>query len=133
MADEQPPQGRAHGEIVTEISNGIVALLKLYYGRGPTHSKTYYQDDLVVCLLRGGFSPLEQTLLDAGRVNVVVMQRIEFQDVMKGRFSAVIERATGRPVIGFTSGNQHDPPLLSEVFVLAGSAARGDKLAPSGH
>ena len=129
MPDQPPHQGRPHGEILTEISDGIVALLKRYYGRGPTHSRTYYQDDLVVCLLRGGFSPLEQTLLDAGRVNVVVMQRIEFQAVMSGRFSAVIERATGRSVIGFTSGNQHDPPLLSEVFVLAAAVAQDDTLA----
>jgi uncharacterized protein YbcI len=129
MSDEQPPPGRAHGEILTEISEGIVALLKRYYGRGPTHSKTYYHDDLVVCVLRGGVFPLEQTLLDAGRVHVVLMQRVEFQAVMSGRFSAVIEQATGRPVIGFTSGSQHDPPMLSELFVLASPAANDDKIA----
>jgi uncharacterized protein YbcI len=129
MSDQQPPQGRAHGEILSEISEGVVALLKTYYGRGPTHSKTYYQDDLVVCLLRGGFSPIEQTLIDAGRVNAVVRQRIEFQAVMSGRFSAVVEQATGRQVIGFTSGNQNDPPLLSEVFVLAAPTAHDDRIA----
>ncbi|MEA2220405.1 MAG: hypothetical protein QOJ35_3031 [Solirubrobacteraceae bacterium] len=122
MSDQRSPQTSVHGEILTEISDGIVALLKRYYGRGPTQSKTYYHDDLVVCLLRGGFSPLEQTLLDAGRFSVVVMQRIEFHDVMSERFAAVVERATGRSVIGFTSGGQHDPPMLSEVFVLAAPA-----------
>jgi hypothetical protein len=44
----------------------VVALLKEYYGRGPTQAKTCYQDDLVVCLLRGGFTRVEQTLLDGG-------------------------------------------------------------------
>ena len=45
----------------------MVALLKEYYGRGPTRTKSYYEDDLVVCVLRGGFSRVEQTLLEGGR------------------------------------------------------------------
>jgi len=32
---------------------------------GPTRTKSYYEDDLVVCVLRGGFSRVEQTLLEA--------------------------------------------------------------------
>jgi hypothetical protein len=31
----------------------------------------------------------------------------------------VIEQATGRRVIGFMSGNQQDPDMMCEVFVLA--------------
>jgi hypothetical protein len=57
-----------HGDVLTAVSEGMVALLKEYYGRGPTQAKTYYMDDLVVCLLRGGFTRVEQTLLDGGRV-----------------------------------------------------------------
>jgi uncharacterized protein YbcI len=51
----------------------------------------------------------------------VIQQRMEFQDVMRSRFEEVIERATGRKVIGFMSGNQQDPDLMCEVFILAGS------------
>jgi len=108
-----------HGDILTAISDGMVALLKEYYGRGPTQAKTYYQDDLVVCLLRGGFTRVEQTLLDGGRGHAVIQQRIEFQEVMRERFEAVIEHATGRHVIGFMSGNQQDPDMICEVFVLS--------------
>lgn len=43
-----------HGDVLTAISDGMVALLKEFYGRGPTRAKSYYQDDLVVCVLRGG-------------------------------------------------------------------------------
>ncbi len=108
-----------HGEILTGISDGLVGLLKDYYGRGPTQAKTYYQDDLVVCLLRGGFTRVEQTLLDGGRGHAVIQQRMEFQEVMRERFEAVIERATGRRVVGFMSGNQQDPDMICEVFILA--------------
>ena len=110
----------SHGDILTAISDGIVGLLKEYYGRGPTEAKSYYQDDLVVCVLRGGFSRVEQTLLDEGRGAAVIHQRMAFQEVMRPRFAEVIERATGRKVIGFMSGNQQEPDLMCEVFILAG-------------
>jgi hypothetical protein len=38
---------------------------------------------------------------------------------MRERFTAVVEHATGRPVIGFMSGNQQDPDMICEVFVLS--------------
>jgi uncharacterized protein YbcI len=112
---------RTHGDVLTAISDGLVALLKDYYGRGPTRAKSYYEDDLVVCLLRGGFSRVEQTLLEGGRGSAVIQQRMEFQELMRERFEAVIERATGRRVIGFMSGNQQDPDMICEVFILAPS------------
>jgi uncharacterized protein YbcI len=107
------------GDVLTAISDGMVALLKEFYGRGPMRTKSYYHDDLVVCVLRGGFSRVEQTLLDGGRGTAVIQQRMEFQDLMRERFEAVIESATGRQVIGFMSGNQQDPDLMCEVFILA--------------
>ena len=107
-----------HGDVLTAISDGMVALLKEFYGRGPTRAKSYYEDDLVVCVLRGGFTRVEQTLLEGGRGAAVIQQRMEFQEVMRERFAAVIEHATGRPVIGFMSGNQQHPDMMCEVFVL---------------
>jgi uncharacterized protein YbcI len=118
-----PPTPRSkpatHGDVLTAISDGIVGLLKEYYGRGPTRAKSYYEDDLVVCLLRGGFTRVEQTLLEGGRGEAVIHQRMEFQELMRDRFAKVIEDATGRRVIGFMSGNQQHPDIMCEVFILA--------------
>ena len=108
-----------HGDVLTAISDGLVALLKEFYGRGPTRAKSYYEDDLVVCVLRGGFTRVEQTLVEGGRGAAVIQQRMEFQELMRERFEAVIEHATGREVIGFMSGNQQHPDMMCEVFVLA--------------
>ena len=108
-----------HGEVLTAVSDGLVALLKEFYGRGPTQTKSYYQDDLVVCVMRGGFTRVEQTLLDGGRGSAVIEQRMAFQELMRDRFVGVIEAATGRPVVGFMSGNQQDPDMMCEVFMLA--------------
>lgn len=121
QAKEEAAARRSHGEELTAISAGLVALLKEFYGRGPTQAKSYYQDDLVVCILRGGYTQVEQTLRDGGRGSAVIEQRMQFQELMRERFEAVIEKATGREVIGFMSGNQQEPDLMCEVFILAPS------------
>ena len=61
---------------------------------------------------------VEQTLVDSGRGAAVIQQRMEFQEVMGDRFKEVVERASGRRVIGFMSGNQQEPDLMCEVFIL---------------
>jgi len=107
--------------VLTAISDGIVALLREFYGRGPTQAKSYYQDDLVVCVLRGGYTRVEETLRNGGRGSAVIEQRMEFQELMRERFEGVIQDATGREVIGFMSGNQQQPDMMCEVFILAPS------------
>ena len=118
--------------MLTGVSEGMVALLKDFYGRGPTRAKTYYEDDLVVCLLRGGFSRVEQTLWEGGRGSSVIQQRMDFQDLMRERFNAVIEAATGRQVIGFMSGNQQNPDIMCEVFILSGTDLVDDEIPGGG-
>lgn len=132
--NEPDTQGteRRHGDVLTEISDGLVGLLKEFYGHGPTRTKSYYQDDLVVCLLRGGFSRVEHTLLEGGRGEAVIQQRMEFQEVMRERFVGVVEHATGRSVIGFMSGNQQHPDLMCEVFILAPTDLLDEHELPAG-
>jgi len=116
-ADGQIGPG-TRGQVLAAISNGIVALLTELYGHAPTRTRCYYEDDLVVCVQFGGFSRVEQTLLEGGHGGGVIGQRIDIQHLMRERFEAVIARATGRRVIGFMSGTQH-PDVISEVFILA--------------
>ena len=125
---------KSHGQVLSEISEGMVALLRDYYGVGPRQAKTYYNDDLVVCVLRGGFTRVEQTLLDGDRGRAVIEQRMAFQEVMRQRFEAVVQHATGRAVIGFMSGNQQEPDMICEVFVLSPtSLIDDDELRSLGH
>jgi uncharacterized protein YbcI len=113
---QSPPRKR--GDVLTAISDGMVALMKEFFGRGPTQTKTYYHDDLVICLMRGGYTRAERTLWEGGRGAAVIQQRMDFQELMRERFAAVIESATGRQVVGFMSGNQQDPDIMCEVFIL---------------
>ena len=105
-----------------EISNGIVKLLKAHADRGPTECRTHIDDDLVIVLMRGGFSRLENTLFEDGKFLDVRKMRHTFQDTMEARFTEVIENSTGREVVAFMSASHQSPDLQMEVFVLDGAA-----------
>jgi uncharacterized protein YbcI len=109
---------RVEGDTRGNISRRIVQLHKEFYGKGPTRAKTYVNGDLVVVLMRGGFTRVEETLLQEGRGDSVVQQRADFQDVMVDRFKVVVEEETGRKVVAMMSGSHQHPDLLGEVFVL---------------
>ena len=111
---------------LANISRRIVQLHKEFYGKGPTKAKTYYYHDLVVVLLRGGFTRVEETLLQAGRADSVRLQRAEFQQGMRAPFKQVVEEETGRKVVAFMSSSHQHPDLLSEVFVLESAEVLAD-------
>ena len=107
---------------LANISRRIVQLHKEYYGKGPTKAKTYYSDDLVVVLMRGGYTKVEDTLLHEGRGASVIRQRMDFQEVMRPRFREVIEEELGRKVAGFMGGSHQEPDLIGEMFILESEA-----------
>jgi uncharacterized protein YbcI len=123
---------RASGDVLAVISDGLTGLVQEFYGRGPTRARSYYQDDLVVCVLQGGFSKVEETLFAGGRGASVIQQRAEFQEVMRERFVEVIERTTCRRVIGVMGGNEQHPDLMCAIFLLD-NASIIDERSPRSH
>jgi uncharacterized protein YbcI len=111
-------QSNNHGELLSAISNRMVQLHKRYYGKGPTKARSYVMGDLVVCLMRGGFTKAEETLIESGRASLVHEQRTEFQMALKHEFTAAISEVMGRPVTAFMSNSHVDPPYIVEIFVL---------------
>src|SRR3712207_6560714 len=108
-------EGHQRHSALANISRRIVQLHKEFYGKGPTKAKTYYEDDLVVVLMRGGFTRVEETLLESGRGDSVTQQRSDFQQAMREPFMQVIEEETGRKVVAFMSTSHQHPDLLSEI------------------
>jgi uncharacterized protein YbcI len=106
------------GTLLSAVSNSIVAMMKKYYGRGPTAAKTYLLDDYLVVVMQDGFTTVERTLLDAGQDHLVREVRLRFQDQMGPEFTGEVARITGRRVLGYTSQVIFDPPTLFEMFVL---------------
>jgi uncharacterized protein YbcI len=111
----------AGGRLLAQISTSIVAILREHYGRGPMKAKTYALDDIIVVVMRGsGFTALEQTIMDSGQPSRVVAMREEFQAVMAERYTATIEKLTGRKVVAFLSQAHVDPDITIEIFFVDG-------------
>jgi uncharacterized protein YbcI len=118
------PQGRIDDSqpVIRTISREIVALQKKHFGRGPVSVRTYVLDDAILVLLHGGSATFERTLADGGGAELVAPLRAAVNDIVRPEYTAAIERAVGRKVIGFTSGSQQATGLESLVFVLEKAA-----------
>jgi uncharacterized protein YbcI len=114
----QAPAPRDRGQIATAVSNAIAGLHRTHYGRGPTRTRTVMGSDYVICFLEDVYTPVEQTLIEAGRFDTVRATRNAFQDTMREKFSDAVEQAVGRKVIGFLSQVHVDPDLSIETFIL---------------
>lgn len=107
------------GRLLEEISRRVVRLYKESYGRGPTKARTYWDDDVITVVVRGGFTPDERTLREAGRGEAVLEHRVQFHEAVRLRFRHEVEHLTGRAVIGVMSGVQvEEPEMAAQVFVL---------------
>jgi uncharacterized protein YbcI len=106
------------GEVLARISTALVQLHHRFYGKGPTKAKTYLVDDIVICVLRGGFTTIERTLIDRGETDSVHALRRSFQRVMESEFTEVVAEALGRTVVAYMSQVRHDPEVAIEIFIL---------------
>lgn len=114
-------EGRAlsEGQVLVEISNRVVQEFRASVGKGPSRCKSYWAGrDLLVVLLRGGFTVAEQTLFDAGHKRAVHDSQHALQDAMEERLSRIVEELSGRRVVGFLSASRQSPDLRAELFLL---------------
>jgi uncharacterized protein YbcI len=116
---EEPPVG---GSAAAAISNAVVRITHEYTGRGPTKSRTSIDRDVVTVVLRDTMTRGEQSLVQAGKADLVLSMRQEFQRTMREDLVGAIEMILERRVIAFMSDNHIDPDMGVEVFVLAPSA-----------
>src|SRR4051794_30376979 len=110
--------GKASGVELSAITVAMVQLHRRYYGKGPTEAKTYAVNDTILCMLKGGFTTVERTLMDDGKIDEVERIRRSFQKTMKARFVEVVEAALDRSVIGYMSQVNGDPDFAIELFLL---------------
>jgi uncharacterized protein YbcI len=108
------------GSDFADVSRRLVQLHKEVYGRGPTKARSFMSDDVLVCLLEGGYMPMERALREHGRGDLVNENREAMQDVMRERFVAEVEDITGRKVKAFMSTADQHSELAAEVFVFDG-------------
>jgi uncharacterized protein YbcI len=109
----------SEGQLATAIASMVVQVLRQYTGRGPTKSRTYFNEDLIVVVLQGTFTPAERSLVANGKGDVVLSGRRALQDIMRGDLIAGIEDLTGRTVLAFLSDNSIEPDVKVKSFLLA--------------
>jgi uncharacterized protein YbcI len=114
------------GSKLGQISRRMVQVHKECYGRGPTKAHTVLSDDVLVCILQGGYLQTERTLRAAGRTDIVSDQRHAMQEVLEERFIAAVEETLGRRVLSFLSANDGEREYTAEVFILEPSEADPD-------
>jgi uncharacterized protein YbcI len=104
--------------IRAEISNAMVGLKKDFYGKGPTKAKTFLNDNYVFCVMEGGLTRNESTLIERGHEDLVRNYRLRFQEAMEDSTVEAVQRITGRKVIGYHSQIVFNPERAFEIFVL---------------
>jgi len=108
----------ARGSVTAAISNAVVRLMREYTGRGPTKARTVMARDVVTVLLQDTMTKGEQSLAAAGKADIVLQMRHEFQRTMSDDLIGAVEMLTERKVLAFMSDNHIDPDIAAEVFVL---------------
>ena len=106
------------GGLRAELANAMVGLKKEFYGKGPTAAKAYINDNYVFCVLEGGLTRNEETLLKAGQDDLVRSYRLRFQETMTDTTVEAVERLTGQKVIGYHSQITFRPARGYEIFAL---------------
>lgn len=113
---------------LTDVSNGIAQVYKARYGNGPRRITTHQQDDAIVCLLRGVNTPAQAALVEYGKTDLAQELHEELQRGMAPEMSAVIERLTGRKVVGYIPGFDAAIDATTDVFLLE-PAGGGDGIS----
>ena len=116
--EEAPSVLRERGKAAAAISKAVAGIHREHFGRGAGRARTVMGDDYIICFLEDIYTPVERTLIDAGRFPAVQETRTAWQDTMRETFIAEVERIAGRKVIGLLSQVNVDPDLAVETFIL---------------
>jgi uncharacterized protein YbcI len=114
----RPAAEESSGEVRAKLANAMVGLKKEYFGRGPTAAKAWLLDDYIFVAMEGGMTRNEETLLAAGREDVVRNYRLTFQEVVGRTTVGAVEEITGRRVANYHSQVVFNPMRAFEIFTL---------------
>ena len=88
--------------------------------------------------MRDVMTQAEKTLATNDHEDAVTGMRHLFQKTMKADYTEAVERLTGQKVMAFISGNNAEPDIASELFILDSpieppASAPHDRSAVDGH
>jgi uncharacterized protein YbcI len=106
------------GALNAALANELGKLLADFAGRGATRSRAYVMQDLVVGVFEDGATRAEQSLVSAGKADLVRWQRDALQRAVAPQLIAAVERLTQRSVRMFLSGSDELGGSSVEAFLL---------------
>jgi uncharacterized protein YbcI len=106
------------GQLLLELSNAVVRIVKQFHGRGPTKASAHLSADVLTVILEGGLTRSEQTLMEHGHDDEVAQSRAAMQESIESEMRAAVETILERRVRSFMSANDPGGDLQAEVFVL---------------
>lgn len=106
----------APSSLLAQISNEMVRAQKTYFGRGPERVRSYILDDFLLIVMRGGLLPVERTMLEGGKHDMVREYRQAFENEMAGTLIGKMEELTGRTILTYQSQILFDPDIVVEIF-----------------
>lgn len=102
--------------LLSQISSEMVRAQKEFFGRGPAKTKSYLLDDFLLIVMRGGLLPVERTMLEAGKEDIVRQYRQDCANAMTGRLVGRMEELTGRKILTYQAQVLFDPTIVIELF-----------------
>lgn len=107
------------GQLLVTLCNGLVGLFREFAGRGPSRCKAHWAGcDLIVVILRGGFTTADQTLYEAGHGMAVRDSQHALSDVLEAKMTELVQNTSGRKVQAFMSASHQGPDLRALLFML---------------
>jgi uncharacterized protein YbcI len=92
------------GEVAKEeIAREIVKVHQESYGASAQKVQVALHDDFIAVILDLDLTQAERTLVERGNGDSVKATREAFQEAIEPTFTAIVERAVGKRVIGFAS------------------------------
>jgi uncharacterized protein YbcI len=110
--------GTLAGTQLAAITREMVRITSDGYGRGATEAKSYQCDEVVVCVMKGGLTPVERNLVEHGDEDLVRELRLRFQLRNRAAYCDAVERIAERRVLTYQSQVLFDPDYTVELFVL---------------
>jgi uncharacterized protein YbcI len=112
------------GAQLAAITREMVRITSDGYGRGATEAKSYQCDEVVVCVMKGGLTPVERNLIDHGDEDLVRQLRLRFQVHNGAAYCDAVERIVEQRVLTYQSQVLFDPDYTVELFVLGDDGPR---------
>jgi len=102
------------------VTSALVGIHTEHLGRGPRTASSFHHGNVLVTLMHDVLTHAERTLSRAERHDEIRSLRRLLGETMGTEFRAAVERLTGRRVLALISGNEIEPDVAAELFILDG-------------